>query len=225
MIAVGISNDRIRVSWTDNSLSEAGFTLYRSDDGGDTWEKVTSQIPTNATSFLDTGTVETTTTWNAPGLVQATESTGDAGLVEGTDYTYKVQAQNTGGSSAASAASQATTTQSGGSGHGNTGGGADDRGRFSATDRPRQQNADLCLVGRRPAKGLIIGFSGHTQSMGMAVGSGAYADYTGPIWDIKTYTGTYKLGQQIQGKGYAVTLFPEDPGNMGHLIAPSAAMG
>jgi len=57
---------------------------------------------------------------------------------------------------------------------------------------------------------LIIGFAGHTQSLG-------FNGIQGQIWDIDPKTGTYQIGQLIvDSPTYdfaAVTLFPEDPGN------------
>ena len=55
---------------------------------------------------------------------------------------------------------------------------------------------------------LIIGFSGHTQSLG-------HDGDEGPIWNIYPNSGAYQLGTRIKSEygAFAVTMFPEDPGN------------
>jgi hypothetical protein len=45
----------ISLTWTDNAESETGFELQRTNDGGTTWDDVTSGIAADAESYTDSG--------------------------------------------------------------------------------------------------------------------------------------------------------------------------
>ena len=53
-------SDTIDLSWTDNSNTETGFEIERSDDGGTTWTSVTTEAA-NAVTYSDAGLGSTTT--------------------------------------------------------------------------------------------------------------------------------------------------------------------
>ena len=50
----GITTTSMTLNWTDNSTDEAGFAIYRSDDGGLTYNFIT-QVAANSTSSNQTG--------------------------------------------------------------------------------------------------------------------------------------------------------------------------
>lgn len=81
----GVNSGAMTLSWTDNSSNEFGFAIYRSDDGGTTYNYIT-QTGANVNTYTQTG------------------------LQPGTTYYYKIYAMSEGGFSAALSGSQATTT-------------------------------------------------------------------------------------------------------------------
>ncbi len=74
----------MQLNWTDNATNEVGYVIYRSDDGGATYNFI-HQIAANSTSSNETG------------------------LLAGTTYYWKVYAVSEGRLSAALAGSQATS--------------------------------------------------------------------------------------------------------------------
>ncbi len=76
--------------------------------------------------------------------------------------------------------------------------GPDGTGPLDFWDDPRNQ-------GRRT---LIMAFAGHTQSRG-------FKGTRGNIWDVAQGSGIYQIADNIRNtyNNFAVTLFPEDPGN------------
>lgn len=81
----GITQTATTLNWTDASSNEVGFAIYRSDDGGATYNFIT-QTAANATSYTNTG------------------------LLAGTTYYYKIYAVNEGRLSSALTGSQATAS-------------------------------------------------------------------------------------------------------------------
>jgi hypothetical protein len=67
------TKQRIDLTWTDNSTSEAGFVIERSTTSGFTANLVTSQKPANTTSYSDSGVQNKTTYYYR---VFAVDSTG-----------------------------------------------------------------------------------------------------------------------------------------------------
>lgn len=78
-----VSQTGMTLNWTDASANEVGFVIYRSDDGGATYNFIT-QTAANATSYAVTG------------------------LLAGTTYYYRVYAVNEGRLSSALSGNQAT---------------------------------------------------------------------------------------------------------------------
>ena len=74
----------MQLNWTDNATNEVGYVIYRSDDGGGTYNFI-HQLPANSTSSNETG------------------------LLAGTTYYWKVYAVTEGRLSAALLGSQATS--------------------------------------------------------------------------------------------------------------------
>ncbi|MFA6539982.1 MAG: fibronectin type III domain-containing protein [Bacteroidota bacterium] len=81
----GITQTATTLNWTDASSNEVGFAIYRSDDGGATYNFI-AQTAANATSYTNTG------------------------LLAGTTYYYKVYAVNEGRLSSALTGNQATAS-------------------------------------------------------------------------------------------------------------------
>lgn len=77
-------SDTIDLSWTDNSNTETGFEVERSEDGGSSWSSVTATAA-NASTY------------------------GDSGLASTTTYTYRLRAVNDFGRSSWVTGAQATT--------------------------------------------------------------------------------------------------------------------
>lgn len=84
LIATATGPDRIRLTWTDNSLDETGFAVERSTNATTGFTEIAS-LPANASSF---------------------ESTG---LIPATQYFFRVRANGSGGFSAYSNVANATT--------------------------------------------------------------------------------------------------------------------
>ena len=204
-VAVANDDGTVTVSWSDNSLGEAGFVVLRSENGQAFVE--VGQVRTNEVEFTD----------------------GGAGVPGGASVTFKVQAQNAGGRSPlpqqsgpvvfrpvpvgggdGPGAGPPDDRDAPGSGNGLLGGGVDDRdGSQRLTDR---DNFNF-----RSSEFLIIGFSGHTQSKGRSGNEG-------PIWDIDPSSGVYEIGTTLADEGWVVTLFPEDPGNQ-EIVDPAPDEG
>ena len=53
-VSASSGSDTIDLTWTDNSTDETGFEIERSDDGGTSWDEVTTTAA-NATSYSDSG--------------------------------------------------------------------------------------------------------------------------------------------------------------------------
>src|SRR5690606_24233012 len=51
--------DGMTLNWTDNSNNESGFAIYRSDDGGSTYNFI-AQTAANATNYVASGLAENT---------------------------------------------------------------------------------------------------------------------------------------------------------------------
>jgi len=80
-----LSADAVRLTWTDNADLEERYVLERSLTGGrDAWEVVDAEIPDNTVQFTDSG------------------------LEPGTQYFYRLRAENEEGRSGAASASAAT---------------------------------------------------------------------------------------------------------------------
>ncbi len=82
--ATGVNGSTVRVRWQDNSASEWGFKVERSDDGGANYTQV-GIVPTGVTSY------------------------DDAGLVAGAEYFYRVRAYSASNNSAYTSAVSART--------------------------------------------------------------------------------------------------------------------
>jgi hypothetical protein len=80
----GVSNNSMTLNWTDNSNNEVGFAIYRSDDGGSTYNYITL-VPQNINTFTQTL------------------------LNSGTNYLYRVIAVSEGGNSSTLTGNQTTT--------------------------------------------------------------------------------------------------------------------
>ena len=84
LAATTISMSEIDLTWNDNSAAPTHYLVERSTDGGNTWSALVTLGP-SASSYNDTG------------------------LTEGTDYQYRVRAQDAGGYSGYTASADATT--------------------------------------------------------------------------------------------------------------------
>jgi fibronectin type 3 domain-containing protein len=84
LVATASSAKQVKLSWIDNSLSENGFRIERSTNGGKSWTQV-AQVGANSTSFVDSTVIGRKT------------------------YTYRVRAFNDGGVSAYSNVATTTT--------------------------------------------------------------------------------------------------------------------
>jgi hypothetical protein len=81
----GVGQISMQLNWTDNATNEVGYVIYRSDDGGATYNFIT-QTAANATSYVMSG------------------------LLAGTTYYYRIYAVNEGRLSTALSGSQATAS-------------------------------------------------------------------------------------------------------------------
>jgi hypothetical protein len=81
----GVTGNSMTLNWTDNSTDEVGFAVYRSDDGGATFNYITL-VPQNITTFTQTL------------------------LTSGVNYQYRIFAVSEGGTSAALIGNQTTST-------------------------------------------------------------------------------------------------------------------
>ena len=84
LVFSGVSSANTTLTWTDNSTNEFGFAIYRSDDGGTTYNFI-AQTALNVNTFTQSG------------------------LQSGTTYMYRVHAMTEGGLSTALSGTQATT--------------------------------------------------------------------------------------------------------------------
>ena len=84
LVFSGVSSANTTLTWTDNSTNEFGFAIYRSDDGGTTYNFI-AQTALNVNTFTQSG------------------------LQSGTTYMYRVHAMTEGGLSTAVSGTQATT--------------------------------------------------------------------------------------------------------------------
>ena len=84
LVFSGVSSSSTTLTWTDNSTNEFGFAIYRSDDGGATYNFI-AQTALNVNTFTQSG------------------------LQSGTTYMYRVHAMTEGGLSTAVSGTQATT--------------------------------------------------------------------------------------------------------------------
>jgi len=84
LVFSGVSSSSTTLTWTDNSANEFGFAIYRSDDGGATYNFI-AQTALNVNTFTQSG------------------------LQSGTTYMYRVHAMTEGGLSTALSGTQATT--------------------------------------------------------------------------------------------------------------------
>jgi hypothetical protein len=76
LTAVGVSPQRVELSWTDNALTESGFVVERSTNGGKKWTTV-ARLAAETVAYTDTT------------------------VAEGQSYVYRVRAFNSRGYSAA----------------------------------------------------------------------------------------------------------------------------
>jgi O-glycosyl hydrolase len=58
----GSQTSQIALSWTDNSTSETGYTVERSTNGAN-WTVLTSSLPANTTTYVDTGPLSEAATY------------------------------------------------------------------------------------------------------------------------------------------------------------------
>jgi hypothetical protein len=80
------------LNWTDTSSNERGFAIYRSDDGGSTYNFISPQTAANATTSVQTGlSAGTTYFWRVFAVTEGALSTALAGsqaTTAGTTYTW-----------------------------------------------------------------------------------------------------------------------------------------
>jgi hypothetical protein len=151
-------SDTIDLGWTDNSNTETGFEVERSDDGGTTWSGVTTEAA-NAVTYID------------------------AGLGGGTTYQYRIRSENSFGVSSWSAVDSATTEFS--SLHvASTGSDTTGDGSASAPFATIQHAIDQAVTGQevRVAKGTYtVTFPGIEMKEGVSL-YGGYED-SSTTWD------------------------------------------